>query len=234
MKGDFSRDTFDKKNDFLRVLMQQGRVHVDADWNEQIAIMWDYLRNLAVDLGGKQGGNAFELVVLGKKDGEPEEPLGSSPKIKDIHRIVVRAEGDEKNNGKLVQDPFYYVEGYRCRGVETELWTKAKKDLPTENQGIYLKVWERHITYREHDLIREKALGGADTSSRSKLICQLHTQPFDTPEDFQTQLKQWQVDNTARNRGRMSAKLGNSNNEGLGACLQPPGAEFQGSEKSRI
>ena len=141
MKGDFSRDTYDKKNDFLRVMMQQGRVHVDADWNEQIAIMWDYIRNLAVDLGGKHGGNAFELVMLGKKDGEPETPLVNSPLIENIHRIVVRGEEDKKKKGILVQDPFYYVEGYRCRGVEFELWSAAKKNLPTENQGIYCLLY---------------------------------------------------------------------------------------------
>ena len=38
MKGDFSRDTFDSKKHYSRVLMQQGRVQTDADWNEQQAI----------------------------------------------------------------------------------------------------------------------------------------------------------------------------------------------------
>ena len=38
MKGDFSRLTFDPKKHYRRVLMQQGRVQVDADWNEQEAI----------------------------------------------------------------------------------------------------------------------------------------------------------------------------------------------------
>ena len=38
MKGDFSRRTFDPQKHFSRVLMQQGRVQLDADWNEQAAI----------------------------------------------------------------------------------------------------------------------------------------------------------------------------------------------------
>ena len=38
MKGDFSRITFDPKKHYSRVLMQQGRVQLDADWNEQAAI----------------------------------------------------------------------------------------------------------------------------------------------------------------------------------------------------
>ena len=39
MKGDFTRDTFDPTRHFSRVLMQQGRVQLDADWNEQTAIV---------------------------------------------------------------------------------------------------------------------------------------------------------------------------------------------------
>jgi hypothetical protein len=38
MKGDFSRKTFDATKHYSGVLMQQGRVQLDADWNEQLAI----------------------------------------------------------------------------------------------------------------------------------------------------------------------------------------------------
>ena len=38
MQGDFTRDTFDVRHHYTRVLMQQGRVQLDADWNEQTAI----------------------------------------------------------------------------------------------------------------------------------------------------------------------------------------------------
>jgi len=56
MKGDFSLDSFDAKKHFLRVLMQQGRVQLDADWNEQTSILLHYLQNLAADLIGPHGG----------------------------------------------------------------------------------------------------------------------------------------------------------------------------------
>ena len=38
MKGDFSRQTFTGGKHYSGVLMQQGRVQLDADWNEQQAI----------------------------------------------------------------------------------------------------------------------------------------------------------------------------------------------------
>ena len=55
MKGDFSRNTFDPGNHYSAVLMQQGRVQVDADWNEQAAIGLHYLRRLAADLSQRGG-----------------------------------------------------------------------------------------------------------------------------------------------------------------------------------
>ncbi|MEI6900677.1 MAG: DUF6519 domain-containing protein, partial [Bacteroidota bacterium] len=35
MKGDFTRSTFNKEKHYHDVRMQQGRVMLDADWNEQ-------------------------------------------------------------------------------------------------------------------------------------------------------------------------------------------------------
>src|SRR5260370_31162290 len=55
-RGDFTRDTFYAFKHFSRVLMQQGRVHLDADWNEQTSILLRYLQALAADLIGPHGG----------------------------------------------------------------------------------------------------------------------------------------------------------------------------------
>ena len=56
MKADLTRNTFHPLKHFSRVLMQQGRVQVDADWNEQSAILLHYLRALGADLIGAHGG----------------------------------------------------------------------------------------------------------------------------------------------------------------------------------
>jgi hypothetical protein len=61
MKADFTRNTDNAFKHFARVLMQQGRVQLDADWNEQAAILLRYLRTLAADLIGPQGGPAEHL-----------------------------------------------------------------------------------------------------------------------------------------------------------------------------
>jgi hypothetical protein len=56
MKADLTRNTFNAFQHFDRVVLQQGRVQMDADWNEQTAILLHYLRTLAADLIGPQGG----------------------------------------------------------------------------------------------------------------------------------------------------------------------------------
>ncbi|MFY9553185.1 MAG: DUF6519 domain-containing protein, partial [Blastocatellia bacterium] len=63
-RGDVSRDTFDPFKHFSRVLMQQGRVQLDADWNEQTAILLHYLRALAVDVFGEHGGPGFGIKPI--------------------------------------------------------------------------------------------------------------------------------------------------------------------------
>jgi hypothetical protein len=100
MKGDFTRDTFDPLKHFSRVLMQQGRVQLDADWNEQASILLHYLRTLATDLIGRHGG------------------LGDAFKIKQL-----------KTNGQSISWDFqilpghYYVDGILCENPAPTAYT---------------------------------------------------------------------------------------------------------------
>jgi Family of unknown function (DUF6519) len=65
-RGDFTRDTFQPWEHFSRVLMQQGRVQLDADFNEQTSILLYYLQSLAADLIGPHGGsiNGFNAAAI--------------------------------------------------------------------------------------------------------------------------------------------------------------------------
>ncbi len=67
-RGDLTRDMFKHYKHFSRVLSQQGRVQLDADSNEQTAILLHFLRSLAADLIGQHGGPAsrcgFEIAAI--------------------------------------------------------------------------------------------------------------------------------------------------------------------------
>jgi hypothetical protein len=72
MKGDFSRWTFDPRRHYTAVLMQQGRVQLDSDWNEQAAMLEHLDRTRFGDVVGSSGvprGVGFEVYV--GADGAP-------------------------------------------------------------------------------------------------------------------------------------------------------------------
>ena len=67
MKADLTRRSFDPLQHFNRVLMQQGRVQLDADWNEQADILLHLIRRLAAatfgPAGSADGGFTPSLLV---------------------------------------------------------------------------------------------------------------------------------------------------------------------------
>lgn len=181
MNGDFTRDTFDAAKHFSRVLMQQGRVQLDADWNEQTSILLRYLRILAADILGPSAGPAdamgFDLITKGPNADaridaiEPDPARAEALKKKVAGGDVVIGTGRYYVHGVLVENPsaMTYTEqpGYPF-SEETTLDNLQNKALLD-----YLDVWERHITYVQDDHIREVALGGPDTCSRAQVVWQL-------------------------------------------------------------
>ncbi|HTN47557.1 MAG TPA: DUF6519 domain-containing protein [Flavipsychrobacter sp.] len=160
MKGDFSKNSFDAKKHFRDVLMQQGRVLLDTDWNEQVDITHHRIETETVDVIGESGAPmqhaGFELQAI--EDKKTIEKTGENISI---------------SKGR------YYVDGILCENEEDILFTsqpdyKGQK-LPAKDglYTFYLDVWQRHITALEDPAIREVALGGPDTTTRSQTIWQV-------------------------------------------------------------
>lgn len=169
MKGDFSRLTFDAKKHFSRVMMQQGRVQLDADWNEQHAISLHYLHTLAKDLIGDHGG--------------PKNDLGFAI-ITDPKQVpdVIRQKESQDSFPFFIGKGRYYVNGIQITaekyyGVfDQPDYPHLKKDkFEAGNYLVYLDVWEHHITSFEDASIREVALENLDTASRAKIVWQVKT-----------------------------------------------------------
>ncbi len=166
MKGDFSRDTFNLKKNFSRVLMQQGRVLLDADWNEQSAILLHYMQTLAADLIGPHGGpgDSFSINFSKDEEGNPKEDLTISAGHYYVDGIL--CENEKMFNGKPVSyfnQPNYHADGDK---------------LPDFPFLVYLDVWERHITCFEDQSLCEVALGGIDTTTRSQVVWQVKLRPL--------------------------------------------------------
>jgi hypothetical protein len=75
MKADLSRRTFYPLKHFARVVIQQGRVQLDADWNEQTAILLHYLRSLAADLIGPHGSSDDGFTISPLTVGATSSPV---------------------------------------------------------------------------------------------------------------------------------------------------------------
>jgi hypothetical protein len=170
MKGDFSRLTFDPANHFTSVLLQQGRVTVDADPNEQAAILLHYLRTLARDLIGPYAGPmdnlGFELQLVADGNGHD---LSVGPGRYYVDGILCESEGCD-----YAQQPDYRPQGPDPTGQGGDPLLAQLANPDNERAfWIYLDVWERLVTWIEDDRIREVALGGADTSVRTQVVWQV-------------------------------------------------------------
>lgn len=220
MKGDFTRNTFDADKQFTRVLMQQGRVQLDADWNEQAAIFWNYIRTLATHLIGPHGGPADDVGFKIEPPADNDFEIGA---------------GQYYVNGILCQNPILLDES----GNELRLNYKAQPFYPVPNDEtlpkiyiVYLDVWERHITHVEDHSIREVALKGPDTATRAQRIWQVKWCALDSAQncniiesDWDELVKQWQPEN----RGQLKAKA--KGEEDLDdPCNLPPESRYRGNE----
>ena len=220
-RGDFTRDTFSPEKNYSRVLMQQGRVQVDADWNEQVSIHLHYLRNLARDLGGEHWG----------------PPVGDGFKITPA----------EPNDFHIGQGR-YYVDGILCEAYneinyeqQPNYSVSDKNKISTDAPVLfYLDVWERHISYVEDDAIREVALGGPDTAARAKIIWQVKALPLSSFRNGN--IPDFKVDYGAFLQtiagsgdkkpgiGRLKARGKNKPKNDTEPCLVAPESRYRGAE----
>jgi len=169
MKGDFTRDTFDPAKHFSRVLMQQGRVTLDADHNEQTAILLHYLRTLACDLIGPYAAPVEHRGFWLSRDKKTGGIMIAAGRYY-VHGILV------ENH----QDCLYSAQqDYRIQAEDALLKEIEAKQHSETVFWLYLDVWERHITSIEDEFIREKALNGPDTCTRAKVTWQVKALPVD-------------------------------------------------------
>lgn len=156
MNGDFARITFDPNSHFTRVLLQQGRVLLEADFNEQSAIHHHFLRTLIVDVIGRswRAGNGFQIV----------------------------ADPNNRSDFTITRGHFY-IDGILCendidRTYLTQPWgflTDAERELSNDGFMIFLECWERHISAVQRPSLREVALGGPDTATRAQIVWRVRT-----------------------------------------------------------
>ncbi|WP_394840096.1 DUF6519 domain-containing protein [Pendulispora rubella] len=230
MKGDFTRNTFDSKKHYSRVLLQQGRVAIDADWNEQASILLHHLRTLTEDLLGRHAGPAMD----GGFDIRKPDATSSGNDFP-ITRGHYYVEGIliENEHGAPPQPPATPppngTEPFTTYQRQPDWWPKALDQ--DGNYFVYADVWERLITSVEDPTIREKALGGPDTAARAKVVWQVKARKLrpatgtsgETPDDALKALR-------TRSRGRMRAFV-QETAVATDPCVIPPTSQYRGENQ---
>lgn len=165
MNGDFARVSFDPAAGYRRVLLQQGRMLLEADFNEQSAIGEHYLRCLVTDLKGRWW------------------------RVRDGFAL-----GSIEDNDFTIAHGRAYVEGQLCENYPAPgdsaaicrfsnqpyvVAASAASVLPDQPFLIYIECWERQVGAIEVPGLREIALGGPDTSLRTQTVWQIRLRTSD-------------------------------------------------------
>ncbi|HEY2926790.1 DUF6519 domain-containing protein, partial [Piscinibacter sp.] len=166
MGADLSRIRSNPLLDFAGVELQQGKVVLDADFNELVAVIDRRLRAAASDILGRSTvssttPDAFKLSVvagalqIGKGrlyvDGllaENHGAMSADPAKKLFDPLLAEAS---------FADPIAYA---------AQPYLPSPPALPTAGRHlVYLDVWDRELTHLERPDLVEPALG-VETSSR--------------------------------------------------------------------
>jgi hypothetical protein len=175
MSFDSSRFSFDPRQNFLGVVMQQGRVQLDADWNEWAAQLTRRIQAGTLDSLGRAAvpretpdafriswdgdglriglGRAYVDGILVENHGQPA--AGWNPQL-----------GEPAGAGPLTYAGQPYL--------------PSPPDLP-KSAGphlVYLDVWRRDLTALQCPGLVEKAIG-VDTTGRWQLVWQVKVLPGD-------------------------------------------------------
>ena len=226
MAGDYTRVTFDPLKDHAGVLMQQGRVTLDADWNELVDLVDRRLRAETIDIIGrcvvpKETPDGFNIVVSGGKltigrgrayvHGILTECHGSDPKVFDP------VLGEERGSGPLD----YLDQPYLPNAA-------AAAPLPATGTYLaYLDVWRREVTALEEPVLVEKAIG-IETATRLQTAWQVRLLEVPQGTMCGAELPAWTT-LTAPSAGRLTTKA-------VGVpvdddpCTVPPTGGYRGTE----
>lgn len=272
MKADITRDTFRKEKHFEKVTMQQGRVQIDADWNEQADIHIHRSRTSTRHTVGRTGAPkenpGFNIQFNSNKNNPPyyyyhytigkgcyyvdgilceNENQVDAENQPDLPLIlfgwdeIFSNENEVRRLINFLKFTFSEIANYRFETIKVEKTTINREETikildpssgnsisisldnidPSKASGailkirkeqgndilicnfivvkdiyddkkisigyspatiipkantlslIYLDVWEREVTWLDDPHIREIALGGLDTATRTKIVWQV-------------------------------------------------------------
>ncbi|WP_247828947.1 DUF6519 domain-containing protein [Arthrobacter antioxidans] len=174
MKGDFSRLTFDPAKHYTGLFKQQGRVDLDADWNEGQSIQTHLRERALSDIIGASGAPGDGFTITATEDGADLRIAAGRLYVDGVlvdnsADVLYQGSGAVEErlqpNGALAGELLSAPDAATAPLPELEVGGLAGADR-LRTDLIYLQVWQRHVTALEDPALREVALGGPDTATR--------------------------------------------------------------------
>ncbi|MDO6416126.1 DUF6519 domain-containing protein [Sphingomonas sp. BIUV-7] len=180
MTCDITGYLFDPRQAYTSVRLQQGRVLTDLDWNERERIAADERLRLLADLicGGGSTNDGFRL--LGAEPATARVPTGDDSLTNRATYDVRLGGGTFLLGGHLHSWPGLLADGTAPQSfLQQDDWLQLTgtdaAELPTVPEAprtdlVYLSAFEHSVRAVEDRELRERALGGPDTSTRLKAM----------------------------------------------------------------
>lgn len=223
MAGDYTRFRYNPLKDPTGILMEQGKVLMDQDWNENVLVQDRRWRTETTDIIGRavvpiETPTGFEILIAGANltigrgrmyvDGLLAENHGSGPT--EFDRVL----GE--------------VRGTLATPYDKQPYYPDPPPLPADANPhlVYLDVWEREVTYLEDIDLVDKAVG-VDTCTRIQTVWQVKVLS-DTPAGTDCSTPSDTLTATAPSAGRLTTAAA-----GVPAstdpCIVPAGGGYRGS-----
>jgi Family of unknown function (DUF6519) len=226
MSFDLSRIRFDARRDFLGVVMQQGRVQLDADWNEWVAQLGRRLQAGSLDTFG---GNVVPRIT---PDGFQIQIVGSGLSIGPgriyVDGLLAENHGAQPNawEPRLAE-----LTGSAALDYTAQPYYPNPLALPEGGPHlVYVDVWQRDISALNVPDLVEKAVG-VDTTGRLQTVWQVkllsQVGGISCSTDDQ-EVPGW-LAATAPSAARLSTDTGVPDFE-PDPCQVPPAAGYRGLE----
>ncbi|HEX3437633.1 MAG TPA: DUF6519 domain-containing protein [Pseudacidobacterium sp.] len=164
MGSDRARVSYDPKQQYRSVVMQQGRVTLEADWNEAQQITGEETRNEALDFVGPCGTpDDGYSIVLTQSPTNPPYDFYVQPGTMYVGGI--RAS---------LLDPVQYSNqpDWQDYGPEDPDWVSLSSlaQAPPTDEFVYLYLREQEVSAVEDPDLKDIALGGPDTAQRTRIL----------------------------------------------------------------
>jgi hypothetical protein len=226
MYGDFTLNPFLYRDDVSRVLLQQGRVQLDSDFNEHTEAVLRAMRTSIRDIIGPHAGyqNSFRISLFNGNEIRIDNGhyyvdgirVANGDTGNRLNRVVITTDTNPNTNLQL---GMLYHQQPNYPGAKI-----ADFDLK-KTQLVYLDVWERHVSAAEDDSLREVALLGPDTASRAVIVWQVKLLDV---TGFGSGLDPYEMLRMALHpAGRLRARA--HMNEETEACIISPEAQYRGA-----